>query len=199
MRDRLSYANVTATLALFVALGGSSYAALKLPTNSVGAKQLKSGSVGAKELKKGSVRSKQVSDKSLGLVDFKVSERSKLIGPQGPSGVAGRPGSAGSVRGYAHLGVVDASGPYYLLGFVGPHPGFASARSVAAGATCLKPDTSVLTLDDVFKGVLTDWSGNDTRLYFNGSFSCAADEARVVQKTNGTNTSTNQNFNVLVP
>ena len=33
---RLSYANVIATLALFVALGGSSYAALNLPKGSVG-------------------------------------------------------------------------------------------------------------------------------------------------------------------
>ena len=36
IRDRLTYANVTATLALFIALGGSSYAALKLPRDSVG-------------------------------------------------------------------------------------------------------------------------------------------------------------------
>jgi hypothetical protein len=37
---RLTYANVTATLALFVALGGASYAALELPANSVGPRQL---------------------------------------------------------------------------------------------------------------------------------------------------------------
>ncbi len=33
---RLSYANVVATLALFLALGGVSYATVKLPRNSVG-------------------------------------------------------------------------------------------------------------------------------------------------------------------
>ena len=43
--SRLWYANVVATLALFVALGGSSYAALNLPKASVGAKQLKKNSV----------------------------------------------------------------------------------------------------------------------------------------------------------
>jgi hypothetical protein len=37
--------NVVAYLALFVALGGTSYAALNLPANSVGTKQLKNGSV----------------------------------------------------------------------------------------------------------------------------------------------------------
>jgi hypothetical protein len=37
----LSYANVTAALALFVALGGISWAAVVLPNNSVGTTQLK--------------------------------------------------------------------------------------------------------------------------------------------------------------
>jgi hypothetical protein len=49
MRPRLTYANVVATLALFIALGGASYAAFKLPKNSVGNRQLKKNSVtGAK-------------------------------------------------------------------------------------------------------------------------------------------------------
>src|SRR2546423_13718571 len=39
--DRLTYANVTATLALFIVLGGGAYAASQLPANSVGSKQLK--------------------------------------------------------------------------------------------------------------------------------------------------------------
>lgn len=43
--DRLSYANVVATLALFIALGGASYAAVELPAHSVGAQQLRAGAV----------------------------------------------------------------------------------------------------------------------------------------------------------
>jgi hypothetical protein len=43
--ERLSYANVVATLALFVALGGASYAAVALPRNSVGTPQLRTHSV----------------------------------------------------------------------------------------------------------------------------------------------------------
>ncbi len=39
------YANVTATMALIVALGGTSYAAIKLPANSVGSTQLKKHAV----------------------------------------------------------------------------------------------------------------------------------------------------------
>jgi hypothetical protein len=45
LRARLSYANVVATLALFVALGGASYAGVTLPANSVGPRQLQRGAV----------------------------------------------------------------------------------------------------------------------------------------------------------
>ncbi len=41
--SRLTYANVMATAALFIALGGGAYAAFKVPKNSVGTKQLKNG------------------------------------------------------------------------------------------------------------------------------------------------------------
>jgi len=44
-RIRPTYANVAATLALFVALSGTAYAAVKLPANSVGTKQLKNKAV----------------------------------------------------------------------------------------------------------------------------------------------------------
>ena len=42
--------NVIAYLALFVALGGTSYAALKLPKNSVGSAQIKNGAVVKRDL-----------------------------------------------------------------------------------------------------------------------------------------------------
>lgn len=48
-------ANVIAYLALFVALGGTGYAALSIPRNSVGARQLRNGAVTAAKLAKGSV------------------------------------------------------------------------------------------------------------------------------------------------
>lgn len=43
--NRLTYANVTATLALFIALGGASYAAVELPAGSVGARQLQPAAI----------------------------------------------------------------------------------------------------------------------------------------------------------
>jgi hypothetical protein len=43
--DRLTYANVAATIALFASLGGVSYAAVEIPAHSVGARQLRPGAV----------------------------------------------------------------------------------------------------------------------------------------------------------
>ena len=45
LMNRLTYANITATLALFLSLGGASYAALVLPANSVGTRQIRSNAV----------------------------------------------------------------------------------------------------------------------------------------------------------
>jgi hypothetical protein len=53
---RITYANVTSTLALFIALGmGSAYAAQQLAPKSVGAKQLRPGAVTADKLRKHAV------------------------------------------------------------------------------------------------------------------------------------------------
>ncbi len=52
LRRHLSFANVASCLALFIALGGASYAAVKLPKNSVGARQLKPKSVKAGKIAK---------------------------------------------------------------------------------------------------------------------------------------------------
>ena len=44
-RPRMTFANVTSLIALFIALGGGAYAATSLPSNSVGPKQLKDKAV----------------------------------------------------------------------------------------------------------------------------------------------------------
>ena len=45
LRARLTYANAMSTIALFVALGGVSYAATQLPPGSVGTKQIRGRAV----------------------------------------------------------------------------------------------------------------------------------------------------------
>jgi hypothetical protein len=79
IRAGLTYANVMATIALFIALGGGAYAAIKLPKNSVGPKQIK----------KNAVNSAKVKNKSLTISDLSGSARTKLRGEKGPEGPTG--------------------------------------------------------------------------------------------------------------
>jgi hypothetical protein len=65
IREKLSYANVMATIAVFIALGGGAWAAINLPKGSVGSKQLKKGSVKTKKLAKGAVVGRKVRADSL--------------------------------------------------------------------------------------------------------------------------------------
>ncbi len=61
--DRLSYANVMATVAVFISIGGGAYAA-KLAKDSVGSKQIKANAVKSDELAKNAVTSRKVADGS---------------------------------------------------------------------------------------------------------------------------------------
>ncbi len=94
IRRHASYANVTASIALFVALGGTGYAALTLPANSVGPRQIRSNAVGTSELRTGAVRSKDIRNRSVRLPDVSTSARQALKGDAGPVGPAGPAGTA---------------------------------------------------------------------------------------------------------
>jgi hypothetical protein len=91
VRDRLTYANVMATAAIFIALGGTSFA-LTLPRNSVGRAQLRAESVGRSELRPNAVSSAQVRNRSIRLKDIRMSAQEALRGQPGPAGPPGPPG-----------------------------------------------------------------------------------------------------------
>lgn len=56
IRCRITYANVMATIAVFIALGGASYAAVKLPPNSVGTRQIKNKGVQTSDIAINAIR-----------------------------------------------------------------------------------------------------------------------------------------------
>ncbi len=103
----LTYANVVATVALFVALGGGAYAALRLPRNSVGTAQLKNNAVTPRKVKNG----------SLTLRDLAPAQVASLKGAQGPPGATGATGS---------------QGPTGETGPAGPSQGFGAAAASGA-------------------------------------------------------------------
>ena len=77
--------NLVGYLALFVALGGTSYAAARLPANSVGASQIKQNAV----------RSGEVKDRSLLARDFRAGQLP--AGEKGEKGERGPQGATGTV------------------------------------------------------------------------------------------------------
>jgi hypothetical protein len=85
------YANVMATIAVFIAVGGTSYAAIALPPNSVGGRELKPKAVGASDIRSNAVRSRAIRDGAVRPRDLAKSTKSRLTGPPGP---AGPPGAA---------------------------------------------------------------------------------------------------------
>jgi hypothetical protein len=65
LTSRLTYANVMATIAVFIALGGTGYAAIHLPRNSVGRRQLRTHAVSSSKLAVGAVTASRVRSNSL--------------------------------------------------------------------------------------------------------------------------------------
>ena len=96
-----SPALVVACVALFVALGGTGYAALQLPRNSVGSKQIRKGAVKNSEIARNAVTGAKVRPRSLTASDFRASSLPR--GPRGFTGPAGPAGPAGSARAYGYV------------------------------------------------------------------------------------------------
>ena len=89
------HATVIAYLALCVALGGVSYAAITLPPHSVGSKQIKKRAVTTAKLKKGAVTTAKIkSDAVTGALVQDGSLEAADFGqlPTGPQGLTGSPG-----------------------------------------------------------------------------------------------------------
>lgn len=122
---RLTYGSVTATIALFVALGGSSYAALKitgsdirngtvtgadLKDGSVKGRDVANGTIRGSDLKNGSVTGSDVADGSLLAADFVPGQLpAGAAGPAGPAGPQGPGGLTDVVSRRVDLLVAEGS------------------------------------------------------------------------------------------
>jgi hypothetical protein len=146
---RPSHAIVVAYLALFVALGGSSYAAIKIT-----GKNVKDSSLTGKDVKNSSLTTSDVKNRSLLAKDFKRGQLQR--GPAGPAGPTGAKGDAGTsvfsssvpsgttVRG--SWGIAGDAGPdkFLEVGVSLPVPAPAPMEDVkmGGGPEALNPDPS---------------------------------------------------------
>ena len=116
IRRRLSFANVVASLALFVALGGTGYAAvtitgLNVRDGSLTGRDIKNSSIASADVKNGSIVSADVRDGGLLAKDFKAGQLPAgapgAPGVPGQRGEQGDAGGRGTARAYAF---VDSGG-----------------------------------------------------------------------------------------
>ena len=95
MRRHITPSLIISVMALFVALGGASYAAIKIPKNSVGNTQLR----------KDAVTSTKVKDRSLLATDFRTGQLPRgATGATGATGTAGATGPAGPTFAFTYTG-----------------------------------------------------------------------------------------------
>jgi hypothetical protein len=112
---RPSFPTVISLLALFIALGGTSYAVIKLPASSVGTRELKHDAVTASKIRDGSVGATDLAPDAAG-----------RRGPRGPEGPPGSQGPAGP------SGATAAPEPWHPLTFAGSWTNWASGYATGA-------------------------------------------------------------------
>lgn len=135
IRERLTYANMMSTVAVMIALGGTSYAAIKLPKNSVGNHQLRNNSVTTAKVRNNTLLRKDFKKGQLP-IDGVAGPKGDPgpAGPPGPTGAAGPkgdPGPAGPKGDPGVAGPVGPAGPAGPIGPVGPKGDDGTARAYA--------------------------------------------------------------------
>src|SRR6266566_4798412 len=119
-----------ALIALFVALGGTSYAAVKLPANSVGSRQLKKGAVTPPKVARSTVKL------------FKGQRGA--AGQRGPTGGQGPTGAAGAPAAGAVLGLLIGSD---TLDYVNPTWPNGADITESAGTVAYSPNATMVARD----------------------------------------------------
>jgi hypothetical protein len=160
MRSHLTYANVMATVAVFIALGGIGYAAVGLPKHSVGSAQLKKHSVTPAKLAPSTI------------VLFK--------GQKGDTGPAGQNGTNGTARAFGRVSGTTVTRSKNVV----------SVSSAGTGTFCITLDPSIdasqveaVVVPDFGGGqtnVATDGSQAAVETFPGGSGSCTLGQIGVV-------------------
>jgi hypothetical protein len=142
LRSRLTYANTIASIALFIALGGTSYA---VATGSIDSREIENGTLRSKDIRDNQVRSEDVRNQSLLEEDFKPGELPSgatgaqgLQGPKGDTGAAGQNGATDVVVrvGTAATAGANGTGGGCVDGVPGGSKGYRDAANVLVNGGC---------------------------------------------------------------
>jgi hypothetical protein len=159
IRRNMTFGNVVAVTALFIALGGTSYAALSLPRNSVGSRQIRRNAVSSTKVKNGSLKKGDFKAGQLPAGDKGDQGNPGLKGDKGDPGNPGNPGADGTATAYARIGdggllvggVAEQKG--ITQDMIQHDAGAAAAESTGAGVYCLgglgfTPTSAVVSSDN---------------------------------------------------
>jgi len=157
LRERLTYANVMATIAVFIALGGGAYAASQLPKNSVGPKQLRKNAVTKRKVRKnaistpkilnGAVTGAKVDESTLGTVpSAQIATTANAANVANSASVAGSlesaeawrevgaPGEPAFLNGWGNVATKKGPPPE-AAGFFKDHEGVVHLKGIVSGPT----------------------------------------------------------------
>ena len=160
MTRRLTYANVIATLALFLAIGGgAAFAATNLAKNSVGPKAIKANAVGPAKIKAGAVTGEKLANGAVGATKLATGA---VGGNQLANGAVGATQLAGGAVGGSKLGTINtrtASVPVPKGEIKGVSVACASGETLLGGGTSWNttgPEQLVYTSESN-KSAATTW------------------------------------------
>jgi hypothetical protein len=159
LRKHLTYANVVATICLFLLLGGATaIAAGQLGKNSVGTKQLKKNAVTAAKIKKNAITTAKikkdavtgakVKESTLGTVPS--ADLANSIPPAEAAHIVGAPGEPGFEAGSSSVGAVEGL-KFNPVGFYKDHEGIVHLQGWAFVGENGASQTPIFTLPPGFR------------------------------------------------
>ena len=149
MHRHFTYANVMATIAVFIALGGASYAATQLPKKSVGTKQIKNNAVTTAKIKDGAVTQSKLAPGALGTAT---------------TGQVSQAEHANSADSAVHANDATRANDAGTLGGL-PPSAFAPASSVVSGVASTSAKNVILTVPNAFR--METMTSNTTKVIVN--------------------------------
>ena len=146
IRRHLSFANVVSIMALVFAMGGTGYAALKLPKNSVGGAQIKKDAVTGAKVKNSSLGPSDIRNGSLLRDDFAAGQlpagERGPAGPVGAAGPAGPSGAAGPIGSYGDITIQRTDGTVADNTFTGLEATCPAGTKLISGGASLTETSS---------------------------------------------------------